>query len=144
MNSTIVYWLHEASKHFASVMGLAYIVAKLIIRDITHRAIGHKYDVLGVFAWFGVDIAVLSISVGAATKIHEKMKFLSYEEIVIWYFSCTVCLFFSILLYAWFTKRRDSLKQRKMPEKDLGLATLLSVIWVIGFGLFMVTFNALK
>lgn len=128
----------------APVFGLTYIVVKLFIKHIIHKAIDHEFDLWDVFAWFGVDITLLSLSISAASKIHAKPKLnLTGEAAYFFYFIFTVFVLFNAVLYLFFTKRRDSLNKLR-PYKDWKLGILLSFSWLIGFAWFWGVLDALK
>ena len=124
------------------VIGLTYIVFKLLIKHLIHKAIDHDFDLWDVIAWFSVDVTLLSLSVCAASDVPRRLN-LTPQEALYWYI---IFIFFCVLnsfCYLFFTKRRDSL-QKIRPYKDWKLSALLSFSWLIGFAWFWGTLDALK
>jgi hypothetical protein len=124
------------------IIGLTYIVIKLLIKHLIHKAIDHEFDFWDVMAWFSVDVTLLSISVSIATDVPAK---LNMRGPVITYFYIIFIVFCALnsFCYLFFTKRRDNL-QKIRPYKDWKLAALLSISWLIGFAWFWGTLDALK
>lgn len=135
--------------YFAPVIGLAYILMKIVLRHIIHKAIDHSYDLWGVIAWFSVDITLLSLAVCAASNVPAKRGF-SQQQSVMWYVTFVFFFIIAAFCYLFFVKRRNRLDKGKKkrdhirPYKDLGLSLYLSFGWFIGFGWFWATLRALK
>lgn len=128
----------------APIIGLTYIIVKLFVRHVIHKAIDHDFDMWDVIAWFSVDVTLLSLSVSAATKIHAKPKMgFTGDEIYFFYIIFAAFFLLNATLYLFFTKRRDRLKKIR-PYKDWKLGALLCFSWFIGFAWFWGVLDALK
>lgn len=137
-------------EYFAPVIGLMYILVKIALRHLIHKAIDHTYDLWGVIAWFSVDITLLSLSVCAASNVPAK-RGLSHQESIFWYVAFIFFFIIAAFCYLFFVKRRNKLDKGKKskkdqvhPYKDLRLTIYLSAGWFIGFGWFWATLRALK
>src|SRR5947209_5082124 len=142
---------------FAPVIGLVYILVKVVLRHIIHKAIDHDYDFWGVIAWFSVDITLLSLSVCAASNVPAKLA-LSHQESIFWYLAFVFFFIMAAFCYLFFVKRKNRLekemgkdkkgkkdkKDKVPPYKDLRLSFYLSTGWFIGFAWFWATLRALK
>ena len=124
------------------IIGLAYIVGKIIIRHFVHAAIDHEYDFWSTLAWFGVDTTLLSLSVSAACQVHIKLG-LNSQQTHAWYFVFVISVLATVFVYLFFTKRRDKLNQLR-PYMDLGLFCYMTVLWFVGFAWFWKVLKALK
>jgi uncharacterized membrane protein YbhN (UPF0104 family) len=135
--------------YFAPMIGLTYIIVKIVLRHLIHKAIDHVYDFWGVIAWFSVDITLLALSVCAASNVPARLK-LSQQESIFWYLAFVFFFILAAFLYLFFVKRRNRLvkdkkkgKDRVLPYKDAGLFIYLSFGWFIGFACFWATLGAL-
>jgi hypothetical protein len=136
--------------YFAPVIGLTYILIKIVLRHFIHRAIDHPYDFWGVIAWFSVDLTLLSLSVSAASNVAAKQQ-CTTQQTVLWYVTFGFSLLIAAFCYLFFVKRRDKLEKGKRNKKsqirpypDWGLGLYLSGGWLIGFAWFWATLRALK
>jgi H+/Cl- antiporter ClcA len=138
------------TEYFAPSIGLIYILVKITLRHIIHKAIDHNYDVWGVISWFSVDITLLSLSVCTVANAPYN-RGLNREESILWYLAFVFFFIIATFCYLFFVKRRDKLdkgkkskKDKIQPYKDLRLSFYLSAGWFIGFAWFWVTLTSLK
>jgi hypothetical protein len=86
-------------KGFAALLGVIFLLLKLGIRLVTRRIANREFDGRDAAAWFGVDIATLSLSLWIGLRLHAKLK-LSYERTVINYFILISVVLFAALSYS--------------------------------------------
>jgi cytosine/uracil/thiamine/allantoin permease len=124
------------------LIGLAYIMGKIIVRHLVHAAIDHVYDFWSTLAWFGVDATLLSLSVSVACQVPNKLRF-DPQQAHAWYFCFVFSALISLFLYLFFTKRRDRLQQVR-PYEDFLLSCYVTGLWLSGFLWFWKVLNTLK
>lgn len=136
-------------EYFAPIINLSYILMKIILRHIIHKAIDHDYDFWGVIAWFSVDITLLSLSVCAAANVTA--NHFSHRGSIFWYLTFIFFFIIAAFCYLFFVKRRNKLdkgkknkKDKVRPYKDWRLSLYLSTGWFIGFACFWATLRALR
>jgi hypothetical protein len=125
------------------VIGLTYILIKILVKFYIYKAIEHEFDFWDVLAWFSLDIMLLSLSVCVALDVPSQKWNLKPIASYFFYIIFVVFCITNGFCYLYFTKRRDQL-EKIPPIKDLKLASLLSVSWAIGFYWFWGIFDALK
>lgn len=134
-----------AGSHFVLFMGLFYLIAKMIIRQMVHKLVvreGAKAaDGWGAFAWSGVDIAVLTLGLSIAANV-PSLKDYTYHEEAIWYSGMALSLFISALMYGFFIKRRKSMRNLS-PIHSPRLAALFSGCMFFGVVFFPFTLAAI-
>ena len=126
---------------FAASISLFYLIAKLTIRLIVHRLVKQPYDKWGTFAWFSVDIAVLTLALCISSHVTERLQF-TYEQTVWWYLLLGFSIVIAALAYAQFIQHRKKVK-KVFPLRSLRLATCLTIDWFFGLAFFLPTINAL-
>jgi hypothetical protein len=127
---------------FGAAISLFYLIAKLTIRLIVHRLVRQPYDKWGTFAWFSVDVAVLTLALCISSRVTERLNF-TYEEAAWWYLLLGFSIMISSLCYGDFLRQKKKLK-KTFPLKNWRLATCLTVDWFFGLAFFLPTINALK
>lgn len=139
-----------SAEYFAPAVGLIYILVKIALRHIIHKAIDHNYDVWGVMSWFSVDITLLSLSVSIASNAPTRQGY-DREWIIFWYLAFGFCFIIAAFCYLFFVKHKDKLdkgkkskKDKIQPYKDLRLSIYMSIGWLIGFAWFWATLRALR
>lgn len=128
---------------FIPLMGLFYLMAKLIIRNYIHKLImdgGERVDLWPVVAWFGVDLAVLTLTLSITIKAPQ-MKGYAYQESVVWYVFMGFFIIMSCLFYGTFMKTRKSLSNIS-PLKSFKLFILLILCIITGAAFFTPTLKA--
>lgn len=129
---------------FIAFIGLFYIVVKLLLRTFIHRLIianGERIDQWPVFAWFAVDIAVLTVALSITINA-PNIKLYTYQETVMWYLFMALSLFLSCLLYGFFIKEREN-RNNINPLQSFKLSFYLVSCIGTGCAFFPSTISAL-
>lgn len=106
-----------------TILGLFFLVAKALLRHLSHKVIAAPSDLWLIPAWFGVDLCIISLSsvlVGRLLLPH------SYVGIILHILVWCVLLFGSICGYTQFVKRRRRCR-KKNPARDRRLAFALTL-----------------
>src|SRR5712672_3116871 len=91
MSASIDVW-------FAPFMGLVFVFAKLVIKAISKRLALQQFDGREAFAFFGVDLSVLSLSVWIALGVHKRLG-LNDKETVVVYVILVMFVFLTACIY---------------------------------------------
>jgi hypothetical protein len=124
-----------ATRAFAPTMGLVFLGAKVGIRRVTRRMAGAVFDMPDAVAWFGVDLAVLSLSLWIGLKLHSRVPDLTYQGTVMLY----VVLFTVVGMTAWCYNAYLRLARRPTdgPWYRIGLAVRILGGLFFGFSSFL-------
>lgn len=82
----------NVTRLFAVIMGVVFLLAKMLIRWITRRLAEIAFDTREAMAWFGVDLSVLSLSIWIAANIPRRSGLSSTESTVAYVFLLCVTL----------------------------------------------------
>lgn len=112
-----------------TIVGLFFLLAKILLRLFAHRLADSQSDLWLVPAWFGVDLCALSM--GAVLAKNPLARFSHEEQTVCWFIGIGLLLA-SVWSYYRFVKRRK-ICSKKHPARDWRLAVFLSCGLFCGF-----------
>jgi hypothetical protein len=87
------------------LLGLVYLILKVIVRHIIRSIADVESDTLDTFAWFGVDLSILALSLAVASDTIFGGTQMDTKVGMLYFFGFAL---FGILAYGLFTRIRKS------------------------------------
>jgi hypothetical protein len=118
-------------EYFIPVMGLFYLGIKIVMKNFLDRLSmddEDDFDLWPVIAWFGVDLAVLSIALSIALHSPNRRGY-SETESILWYALMIISTLISSFFYAFFNKRRKALSNESPLKHPILLMLLIGCIF---------------
>jgi hypothetical protein len=130
---------------FPPIMGLGFLVTKMVIRYVTRSLASVDFDARDAVAWFGVDMAVLSLSLWISLRLHARMQ-LGYEDTVYVYCVLGLVVVLAAGSYRGYLRRASQVcaggRIAKVSHECLKLLWMFSGL-VLGFSAFAATIGGL-
>jgi hypothetical protein len=141
MGQWLIKVFGSQSGAFPSMLALAYLTFKLYAKWHGRRVLKQTYDGTETATWFGVDLAMLAISISVTASVPVAYRF-STQGATWWYIVHVVCLFLSIFGYQLFLFYRVQ-PARSRWGKTVRVRTLVCVNLFLGFAPFLATTSVL-
>ncbi len=138
MSYYILIAMRLFDEYFFPLIGLFYVIMKIMVKYFIRNSLLLQYDFWEIFSWFGVDLAILNLSLSIGIKIDEVLK--KKHNVVYggvwWYIFLVAGIIIAALIYGYINKRRAKGGLNIWWHSCLGF--LLSASWLIGFWVLLV------
>ena len=124
---------------FSGLTGLTFLFGKIAIKRIARAAVGVDFDTQEAFAWFGVDLAVLSVSLWVGRRLHDGM---SYEQGTLAYIALLICALLTSWSYARYWARRQG--QPRGWRREVALSGWIALGLTLGLACLIATFARMQ